>query len=216
MNKKLAFLLCSCAMVTGANAGEIYTGLGLQGLMLGYAQPINDKLTLRGDFATLGNHSRDGNREGVDYRGTFKTSRTGLFADWFAVGGGLRLTGGVTFNNTRLRLDAQGDGNGTITIGSNSYAYDNSQDRFRADIRFPRTTPYLGLGYGHQASGPGFGFVFDLGVSIGKPKVTITTSGPNLSQVSPDDIERESQELRESVNKIKVYPQISVGVNYRF
>lgn len=216
MKKKLVTLAALCAAAAGANAGEIYTGVGLPGLMLGYAQPISGNLTLRGDVATLGTHSKDGNREGVNYTGTLEAHRAGLFADWFPTGGGFRLTGGVTLNDIKLRLDGQGDGNGTITIGNRTYPYDNSQDRFRADVEFPRTTPYLGLGWGHQASGPGFGFVFDLGVSIGKPKVTITTSGPNLSQVSQDDIDRESRELRETADKIKAIPQLSVGVSYRF
>lgn len=216
MKKKLGVLVGLYVATSVAQAGAVYAGAGLPGLMLGYAQPINDSVTLRGDFATLGSHRRDGNREGVNYTGTFKANRTGLFADWFPMSSGLRLTGGLTLNQTKLRLDGRGDGNGTITIGNQTVAFDNSQDRFRADVEAPRTTPYLGLGWGHRASEAGFGFVFDLGVSLGKPKVTITTSGPNLSQVSQEDIDRESQELRNAAGKVKGIPQLSLGVSYTF
>jgi hypothetical protein len=82
-------------------------------------------------------------------------------------------------------------------------------------IEFPKTTPYIGLGYGHQLS-TGWGFVFDLGASIGKAKVTESHSGNNFSLIPQSDIDAEMAEIRDGAGKIKAIPMIAIGFNYRF
>lgn len=201
------------AATSSAQAGEIYGAIGLPGVIVGYAQPVGGSFALRADVSTLGRRNVDGTEEGIEYKGKAKANRLGLFADWF-VAGGFRFTGGATFNDVRADLVAQGDGN-PITIGGNQYPT-SSEDRLDVTIKYPGTTPYLGIGWGHHAAESGVGFVFDLGASIGKAKLSSRTQGPNLSQVSQSDIDRELAELREGVGKAKVIPQISFGINYRF
>jgi hypothetical protein len=184
--------------------------------MVGVSQPLSERFGLRADLSTLGSHSRDRSESGIDYTATLKLDRAGLFADWFPTGGSFRLTGGVTFN--RMKIDLAGHGNGgTITIGNNTYVT-GPDDRFNATIEMPHTTPYLGLGWGHQAqAGTGWSLVFDLGASIGRAKVRGGVSGPNLSgNVSQQDVENELQQLRDDVGDIRVVPQLSVGASYRF
>jgi hypothetical protein len=207
----LAVWACSLSSV---HAGEVYVGLGLPGVMLGYAQPLDSGVTLRGDFATLGSRSADGDEEGIRYTGTAKVQRIGLFADWFVAGGGFRLTGGLTSNDAGLKLTAGGNG-APINIGGTTYPT-TPADRLDVVVKYPSTMPYVGIGYGHQSGSSGLGFVFDLGVAVGKPKVSATTQGPSLSQVSQADLDRELQELRDGVGSIKVLPQVSLGVSYRF
>jgi hypothetical protein len=204
----------------GAHAGEVYTGLGTHGVTLGYAQPVSPSLTLRGDFATLGSHSKTKREQDIDYDARLKYSRTGVFADWF-VAGGWRLTGGVTVNNARLDMTARGNGS-TIDIGGTTYAY-SANDRFDVQVKFPRTTPFLGFGYGHHATDSGFGFTFDLGASLGKAKLTSAASGPSFDAMTPSqrqqlqaDIDEELSDLRDDVGKVKFLPLLSIGVNYRF
>ena len=199
-----------------AQAGEVYAGAGLPGVMLGYAQPLNDSFTLRGDWATLGSRNKQLTEEGVKYDAKLAFNRLGLFADWF-VAGGFRFTGGVTFNNFKGDLVARGDGVTTFNIGGQSFVADPA-DRLNVTISYPKTTPYLGVGYGHQLS-EGWGFTFDLGASFGKATVSETHSGPNLGNtavVTQADIDREMAELRDGVAKVKYIPQISLGLNYRF
>ena len=213
MHPTRAAACAALILATGAaQAGEVYLGLGLPGVMLGYAQPINDSLTVRGDFATLGSRSKRQTEEGIDYDGKVKLSRFGVFADWFVLGG-LRLTGGVTVNDFKLDLVANGNGQ-NITIGGRSYTT-TTGDRLAVGVKFPSTTPYLGIGYGHQLS-TGLGFVFDIGASIGTAKLSTEVSGPNLSQVSQADIDAETAELRDGVARLRALPQISFGVAYRF
>jgi len=212
-------LATRCAAATlgiaacSAQAGEVYGAIGLPGLMVGYAQPIEGGFTLRADVSTLGRRSFDGNEEGIEYRGKGKANRAGFFGDWF-VAGGFRLTGGVTVNDVRVDLVAQGDGN-PVTIGGTQYPT-STADRLDVTIKYPDVTPYLGIGYGHHAAEGGVGFVFDLGASIGKARVSARTQGPNLSQVAQSDLDRELAELRDGVGKAKVIPQISFGINVRF
>lgn len=199
-----------------AHAGEFYAGAGLPGLMLGFAQPIDDRFTVRGDWATLGSRQKQVTEEGVNYDAKGSFSRLGLFADWF-VSGGFRLTGGVTFNRLKADLVARGDGVTQFTVGGQTFTSDPA-DRLNVKVSYPKVTPYLGVGYGHQLSS-GWGFTFDLGASYGRATVSETHSGPNLGNtavVTQADIDAELAELRDGVAKVKYIPQVSLGFNYRF
>ena len=212
--KRTLIALAAVTLAAGAHAGEVYTGIGTHGVMLGFAQALSPQFTVRGDFGTLGSRERNEREEGIDYEGKATYNRVGLFGDWFPFsGGGFRFTGGVTFNNMKLDLLAKGNGT-PVTIGNNTYTTD-STDRFNVKIEFPKTTPYLGLGYGHQLS-TGWGFVFDLGASIGKAKVTESHSGNNFSLIPQSDIDAELAEIRDGAGKIKAIPMIAIGFNYRF
>ncbi len=212
MHKTLTALALSAAALS-AQSAELYLGLGLPGAMLGVATPVSDSFTLRAEFATLGEHTGEELEEGIRYNGRAKLQRSGLFADYFVFSGGLRLTGGVTFNAVELDLQAVSNG-GSIDIGGSSYNF-GPNDRFDAQVRFDKTTPYVGIGYGHHAD-KGWGFIWDLGASIGRATVTATASGPNLSQVPQSDIDRELEELREGVGKVRVLPQLSFAISYKF
>lgn len=209
-----ALALCG-ACVSGAHAaGEIYTGLGTHGVVLGYAHPLSSSFTVRVDVGTLGTHEANEREEGLDYAVKLNTGRAGVFGDWYPFEGGFRLTGGVTFNNFKLDMLARGNG-GPMTIGGNTLPTTDSSDRLNVKVEFPKTTPYIGIGWGHQL-GSGWGFAFDFGASIGKAKVTETHSGTNFGSVSQADIDRELAELREGVGKIKAWPLLSIGLNYQF
>lgn len=210
---RMVWIMACMTASAAAQAGQVYGGIGLPGVMAGYAQPLDSGFTVRGDVATLRLPDRTANEEGIDYQADAKLNRLGVFADWFVLGG-LRLTGGITFNQMNVNLRAQGNG-GVINIGGTNYTT-TPDDRLDVKIEFPKTTPYLGLGYGHHPGNGGFGFVFDLGASIGRAKLSATASGPNLGQADPADIDRELAELRDGVGKVRFFPQLSLGLTYRF
>ena len=215
MIRQLLLVTLLTTGVARATAGEIYIGAGLPGVMLGYVQTLSRSFALRGDWATLGNTRKQTVEQGVNYDAELGFNRVGLFADWFYLGG-LRLTGGLTFNNLKANFAAQGNGT-NFTIGSQTFVSDPS-DKLNISLKYPKTTPYLGLGYGHQASS-GFGVTFDIGASFGKATVSEAHSGLNLgnpSLVSQADIDAELAQLRDGVAKITYIPQLSFGINYRF
>lgn len=163
---------------------------------------------------TLGTHKKDMNEEGIDYKGTLSTSRVALFADYFPFGGVFRLTAGITANNYKLELDASGAGQ-TINVGGTDYVL-SANDGLNVQVKFPKTTPYLGIGWGHQQES-GFRFAFDIGAMLGKAKVEATARGqyandPNFQA----SLDQEVAELRDGVGKIKALPQITFSLGYSF
>ena len=200
------------ALSGAAQAAEVYGGIGLPGVMIGYAHPINDRFTLRGDVATLGSRSANRIENSINYSGTIKVQRAGVFADWFVLRGGLRATGGLTFNKIGLDLAARTALGENININGVDYPQGGSLD---VSVKFPSTTPYLGIGYGHHA-GKGLSFVWDLGASVGRTKVTATLGGALAAVVSQADLDAELAEIRDGVGKVRIFPQASVAVSYRF
>jgi len=197
-----------------ARAGEIYLGLGLPGVGLGYAQPVSPNFTVRGDFFTLGSRDVNETESGISYRGNYKLQRAALLADWFPFAGSFRFTGGAAFNTYKITLDASGAG-GTLTIGDRTYTT-TAADGLNVRVAFPKTTPYFGIGWGHQM-GTGLRFSADIGAAIGRATVSATARGQLAAQ--PDiqtNIDKELIQLRDGVGKVRAMPQLSLGIGYSF
>jgi hypothetical protein len=197
-----------------ARAGELYVPLGMPGIGVGYAHPLNDSVAVRADFMTLGSRGRATVEDGISYQGRYKLQRTALLLDLFPFAGSFRLTGGAVLSNYKVNLDASGAG-GSLTIGNTTYAT-TAADGLKVDIKFPDTTPYVGIGWGHQP-GSGWRWSFDIGAAVGRAKLTATPRGALASQPGIQaDIDKELAELREGVGRVRAIPQLSVGVGYSF
>lgn len=209
--------LVLCTIPTSALAGESYVKLGLPGVVVGYAHSVNDQLGLRVDAGTTGNVSRERTESDVPYRARLKYNRVGLFGDYRPFGGRFRLTAGLTINDASMKLDSRFDGATSVTINETTIT-PTAADYFRAHVKIPRLTPYFGIGWGHQPRETGFGFVADLGVSIGKAKVTVdqnlVENYPGL--ISQEDVDVETRELKDKVGKLRILPHVAVGMSYRY
>lgn len=207
-------LLALPAVLLPVSAAEVYVPLGLPGVGIGFAQPVGDMISVRGDYITLGTRKKDSVEDGIAYHGDYKLGRAALLVDLFPLAGSFRFTAGVTFNDYKINLDASGAG-GTLTIGNRTYVT-TAADGLNVLVDFPKTTPYLGMGWGHQL-GNGWRFSADLGAAIGKAKVTATPRGALASQATIQaDIDTELAQLRDGVGKVKAIPQVSIGVGYSF
>lgn len=212
-------VLAACAGLTGAHAQEVYLGAGLFGAQLGYAHSVNSSVNLRADYMTLGTRNKTSTESGTTYQSKLDLSRTALLADWFPFEGStFRLTAGATFNDMAFDLNAGGAGT-TVDINGKSYAL-GANDKLNIQVKMPRTTPYLGIGWGHKPAGKGWGFHADVGAIIGSFKVSETRSGALVNGgalgVTQADMDKELQDVRDSVAKLKVLPQLTLGVAYRF
>ena len=216
-SRRLAAVACvGTSLLLGlpaAQAGEVYGQLGLPGFGVGYAQPINSTFGVRADWVSLGNRSKTQNEEGVDYAVKLNSSRLALLADIFPFQGSFRVTAGMTSNNYKLELDASGAGK-VITVGSRSYTL-TADDGYNVQIKFPSSTPYLGIGWGHQQQ-TGLRFAADLGAMIGKAKLTSAGRGQFATTQGQADVDAELAELRDGVGKIRFVPQISFAIGYAF
>jgi hypothetical protein len=196
-----------------AQTHGIYAGAGLPGVAtIGYAHSLSDRWGLRADYAGGINHSRDETRDGIAMTATLKASRTGLFADWYPFGGGFRFSGGVTFNDLYAQLNARGSGTANI----NGNTVNMTGETYNVKVFMPKTTPYVGIGYGHHRAQSGLGFYFDLGVHLGKFKVQSETTLVTAGKATQADIDAENAQLRDTVSKIGLVPSFSLGAAYRF
>jgi hypothetical protein len=213
---KMQYVLSATMAVLGAcaHAQDSYVGVGLPGLLtLGYAYPVASNIGLRGEYAGGLSVNRDGNQDGVNVTGSFKASRLGAFADWFPLGGAFRLVGGLTFND--IKADFNGLGNGTSTI--NGTTVNMTGETYNVKVKFPDTTAYLGIGYGHQKSDTkGLGFYADVGVMIGSFTADTTTSLVGKQGISQSDVDAQNQKIRDSLNGYSVLPSASLGLLYRY
>lgn len=203
----------------GARADEVYGGLGFPGLTLGYAHSLTDYVGLRGEFSGGLRLKRNVSRDGINYDGDLKAQSLGAFVDWFPSSSAFRLTGGVTFNRTNVNLHATGSGIATI----NDIPVSLVGKTYDVDAKFPRTTPYFGLGYGFKPKrGVGWGFYADAGVMVGKFDMTTSSAGivglpgTNGTTITQADLDAQSQKLRDKLNRVSVLPKLSLGVAYSF
>lgn len=211
----IATLTAAAAVVfvPSARAGEIYLKAGVPGVVLGYAHPLSDRFGLRLDTASIGTLNERRNEDGILYDISLKGERTALLADWFVFGGSFRFTGGITSSKYSLDLLATGAG-GSITVGNTTYTT-TAADRFNVKVKLPSSMPYVGLGWGHHTNS-GLRFSFDIGAKLGKATLSYALSGPWTSSVSQADIDAELSELRDGVGKIRLVPQLTIGLGYSF
>lgn len=216
----LAWCALSCLpAVAQSGEHEVYAKVGLPGLIVGYARPVAEGFTLRADVGSSGTFKRTEREEAIDYQGKLKYGRAALLGDYFPFGGGFRVTAGLTFNDTSLTLDAQTRPGSTLTVNGKTVVLQGG-DRFTAKAEFPKVTPYLGLGWGHHGSEPGWGFVADIGASIGRAKLrideNISTNPAYANAITAADVDAELKKLRDGVAKVNVQPQVSIGVRWVF
>lgn len=214
-----SFISCatlSLCMATGANAQDVYMGVGLPGLVtVGYASPINANWGWRAQYAGGLNEKLSGYKDDIRVTGSIKSESVGVFADWFPVSGsGFRVVGGLSVNDMVGQLNAQGEG----VVSINGVNVNMGGQFFKVAVKLPSVTPYLGIGYGHHRAEKGLGFYADAGVLIGKLKTKTSTSLVANGLVTQADVDAQARQWRSSAKGAgrSLMPSVSLGVVYRF
>jgi len=223
--------LVSCGLSLPAHAAGFYTKVGILGAGLGYFTGGTDHLSLRADFTTVNKFKhkfkRDFTSGAVDYRANLDADQWGIYSDFFPFGNGFRLSGGVHMRKLQAQAQGRPNANGEIVIGTTPVEFKfDAGDTLTGQVTFPKISPYVGIGWGyHDSQKTGLGFVFDLGVSFGKPSASLTISdslqkkldrATNAGVSAADELESQRQKLNDTVGKFKVFPQIYAGISYRF
>ena len=218
---RIALLAAGLLVAGSAPAAEPYAATGFPYLLVGVAQPIDPSFALRADFGSIAHHRYSGSTSDNDFKGSIKYDRGALLADWFVLQGGFRLSAGATFNDAKATVTASSHG-GKITLGGVQYDAPSSLYYVQSELSFPRATPYVGIGWGHQQSAPGLSFNFDLGASLGTAKATPLKASPALASElalnsqGASDLQQENRDFQDEVHKLKAIPQLTIGLGYRF
>jgi hypothetical protein len=195
-----------------ANTNEVYLGLGTTGIGAGYTYGLNDHFALRGEFDGY-SYSGSYNSNSTRYDGRLHLQSAGIYGDWFPFANWFRVSAGVVSTNNKFSGHASG-ASGTVDI--NHVTYSLAGESADASIKFPSTSPYLGLGWGHNPSHTGWGWYGDIGLQFGAPKSTITLSQGLAAQVPASDLDAAEHKIDRSIDVLGGYPVISMGVSYHF
>jgi hypothetical protein len=217
--RALAALLLS-AFAGGAFAQSIAARAGSTGFGADLGVPFNDRFGLRGTLYG-GSVSDRTSESGVRYEAKIRFGTAMALADIFPGAGRFRLSAGLAYNDNRIDLTAR-DGSGTIEIGDRTY---NVSDvgPVTGRVRFNRTNPYFGIGWGNAARsfGPGWFFSGDIGLLRVKPNVTLSAEcraplTPAQCAQLQADLRAEERQFEDDVGYRSWYPVLSFGIGYRF
>ena len=210
MKPAAASVLLAC-LAASAQATEIYTHVGTEGVGLGIGRPVGEVFGLRGEISG-GSLGHDFTVADIDYDAKLKWRGIGVYGDWYPVPSPFRVTAGLAFNDSKV--DATGTSDTVLVINGQSYAA--TGEAVYGRIEWPSVMPYLGVGLGHARAAKGWGFFADLGVMIGKPKAHLTATPGLLQQVGAAELEAERRKLQEKADDYGVYPVLKIGVSYTF
>lgn len=249
METKLSYSIAALAAtlaLSTANAQnfaenlEVYGKAGVPGVGVGVGYGINDNVTVRGDFSTLGRINRSFNHRAFDFDAKFKTDKVNINADYFPMpNNAFRLTTGLGFGRTELTATGKSEGNSsqTFKVGGKTYTVDlTSNDTLDVELKYPAVSPYFGIGWGHDVKrkkAGEWGFTADLGFYAGKPKTTVSINSDLRQKLVESDVSRfgsvaaaeqeldkriakETEKVKDKVEKFKVVPMLNVGFTYNF
>lgn len=193
------------AAVAG-DMGTVYTQLGTGGLGIGYAKSVSQDWAVRGQYNALPKQKFTGNVSDFGSNANLTVeldwNAVQLTGDWYPGEGGFRVSGGVTFNNSKITVAGVGNvNNKPATVNAEIKMSDNA-------------APYVGIGYSTRPKdAKGFGFTYDLGAMFQNPKSTLTASGVGVTQA---DIDAQNAKVQDAINNLKVMPVLNFGISYSF
>jgi len=213
MKIKSLFKACAMLLMLGthgvAQADGLAIGVKASTLGLGLEAttnivPLFANVRLQGNGFNYNTTITDTN---VTYDAKFKLASVGVLADIYPFAGKFRVTGGVYYNGNKLDMNAQA--RGAVVIGATTYV----SPVVTTTVKFNQLAPYVGIGWGDAvSSGSPLGFNVELGALYqGTPKTSIVAPG-----VSAADIAAEKQRLDNALNKMKIYPVVSLGMSFKF
>jgi len=214
-----ALLILSTTLLVADEVKEYNTAMKLSTLGLGFdiSTPINDKLSARFNLNGA-SYSDTQSEDGNDYEGSLELLTAGILLDYYPFQNNFRLSSGVYYNGNGFTGSVTPTSTTTVEIGGTTYTNEDIGS-LNTDISFNSLAPYLGLGWGNNARDKGWGFTFDLGAMFhgtGEANLNATVIDQRIANLIASDIAKEEQDINDKLADIKVYPVVSIGVNYSF
>lgn len=209
----LAFLTCLLSSPLHAGIG-IAGRAGTLGIGVEVTQSLVPMVNVRGGINWF-NYSFDGTESDVRYNIDLKLKSFNAFVDLHPFPlVGFRLTGGIVFNSNGLEMQSESV-SATIEIGGKTYTQAEA-GTLNGLVDFKSTAPYLGLGWGNAANSR-IGLAIDLGIAFqGSPQVELGATGQLANtQDFVNELNREENDLQDSLDGFKYYPVISIGLSFK-
>jgi hypothetical protein len=167
---------------------------------------------------TLLDFNRTDDIEGIVYQVSPALRHAKLGVDFYPLGSGFRLSGGLVYN--RSRVDGVGVLDQPVTVGGQTYQPEEVGELIGLARYDDDWMPWIGLGI---AGGGRISVTFDVGVIFaGHPAVQLRTRGGTLSEseqaILDQNVAAEQAELQQAINDEKLakyYPIVSLGLKIR-
>jgi len=184
-------------------------GFGADGNLLLFSH-----LGVRGGFNAMG-FTFSPTVKDVKLDGNLRLLTFPFVADLYPWGNGsFHLSGGLVINKNQLSATGVPSSAGTYSFNGNSYT--SSQVGIISAKLNWATSGYAGLGWGTPAMKGRVGFITDLGVIIGQPTFTLTSTNPSGNGTLAADVQAQQASSQKSVQKYgKFYPVINFGIAIR-
>jgi hypothetical protein len=217
-------LLSGALMALPAPAADPATG-GVAAAVVGSTLGIGGEVAYRwnGQFGTriagyAFSYSDSGTESGINYDADLDLSSFGAYLDWYPFLHGLRVTAGWFAADNGIDVVGRPGQGGSYDIGGTTFTA-AQVGTLSGNADLGSSAPYLGLGWQFGAGGKGFHVNLDAGVLFqDSPTVQLTSTGgtqsgnPQLTQA----LDSESRDLEDELDKLELYPVISLGLGYRF
>lgn len=192
----------------GIKGGSLGAGLELE-------RSFNDSISARIGINYF-SFDYSGTEDDIKYDFDLGLMTLGAFLDWHPFQGSFRFTGGLIYNGNSL--DSTSESSATYEIGDQIYT-GSEIGTLNGEFDFNDFAPYVGLGW-NTAFGKDrkWGFICELGVMFqGSPTAVLTATGPIADQpLFQAELAKEEDNLQDDLDNYNLYPNISIGFNYRF
>ncbi|CAD6525222.1 hypothetical protein [Paraburkholderia metrosideri] len=215
---KIVWVIGLAISMDSLHAQQVYVQGGTLGVGIGAAYNVTTWFGVHADFNGI-NFSHNFTVGGNVYEDGVRLRQGGIYGDVFPwSNNGFRVTAGLRFTDNEVTGNSVPT-NGTYTFKGQRLPA-SPGEYATATAKYPTVMPYLGIGYGLQPRGKGFGLVIDLGVAYGIPRSTYTLS-PGLSQAAGPALSQQIiatglQQLRDKASPFRWYPTLQIGVSYHF
>jgi len=194
--------------------------LGTLGVGVDLSSSFNDTFALRFNVNGMSVTQTD-TQDGTDFEGTLDLFTAGALIDYYPFENNFRFSSGLYYNENGFTGKAKPTVGSTVEIDGTNYTLGDTGDigSLDADISFPSTAPYIGLGWGNDAHYQGWGFTLDVGAmyhGTGNVDLKANVNNELLADAIANDVAAEEQNIKADLEEFKFYPVVSIGVNYTF
>ena len=187
-------------------------GIGSK-LSVGYQSKISPDLGYHFDISGKRTSGKSQEIDSAQYQIKESHLSLGGYLDWFPFSGSFRITTGINLN--RIKTSAALPGNSLALI--NGKQISSTNDSFDIVYRFPKITPFVGLGYQSGTEGDyGWSSFVDIGLMFGKFDAEAKTTLLGQNSVNLQDINYEIDTIRNKIFKGNYIPTALIGMKFSY